>query len=952
MSTHAPRIPRATYRLQFHAGFRLADATARLPHLAALGVSDLYASPLLRARPGSTHGYDVIDPERLNPELGSDADLDALVAALHARGMRLLLDIVPNHMGVLEADNPWWLEVLEHGPAALHARAFDIDWQPPQRELHGKLLLAVLGGAYGDILEAGELRPVFDAQRGQFVIRYFDHRFPIDPADYAALLRAVPLPAGLQAVKAKRVLPLIEGFAALAARDIEGEFGRARRRREAAALKASLAQAHREVPGFAAWLEACAQALAGRVGEPASFDALDRLLERQAWRLAHWRSAGAQINYRRFFDINGLAGLRVEHDEVFEAAHRRVLDWVGRGLVSGLRIDHPDGMADPAAYFERLQRRCAEAQGLPADASPSIYLVAEKILADDEPWRRSWPVHGDTGYRFANQALGLFVDASGAEAFDALTDAFVGSSVGFDAELDAAKRATMNVSLGADLKLLTELARSLALLDRHTRDLTRDDLRDAIVELAAAFDVYRSYVSERGAAPLDVACIEKCAARARARVRPSQAVHVDFLRTALLHDGDEPDERRALRLRFVLRFQQFTAPVMAKSMEDTAFYRHHRLVSLNDVGGDPRRFGFTPAALHAANLDRLRDMPHTLLGTSTHDSKRSEDVRARLNVLSEMPALWAAALDRWHGLAQTQWRIGEVPEPLTASDELLLYQTLVGVLPADFADDAALPPLRARVCAYMLKAVREAKQRSSWLEGDDAYEAALQRSIEVLLARIEPNPFLTDLRRFVAQIAPFGAANSLNLVALKLTAPGVPDVYQGCEDWAFALVDPDNRRPVDFDAIGRRLAAIDARLAEGAALPADLHKLFVTRALLRWRAEAAGLFEHGDYRPIEAQGALAEHVFAFARRAGDACSLSVVTRLPWRRCEGDAERLASAASWRDTAIALPDGPATGAAPHAWIDVLSGRRVDADGARLSLASLLAGGLPLAVLRPAT
>jgi (1->4)-alpha-D-glucan 1-alpha-D-glucosylmutase len=983
-------IPRATYRMQLHRGFDFDAAEALLPHLAELGVSHLYASPLLKARHGSTHGYDVVDPTQLNPEIGDEAAFDRFCERLHGLRLGLLLDIVPNHMGVLEADNPWWLDVLAHGPASAHAAAFDIEWQPPQRELHGKLLLPVLGQGYGAVLESGEITARFEPEAGRFELRYHAHRFPIDPRDHAGLLRAVPLPITISAAQRTQLEALAEGFALLPARDDPDPARRASRQRDSAALQAELQRLHATEPWAAAWLQACAGQLQGRAGDPPSWDAMDALLQRQAYRLAHWRAAGDELNYRRFFDINGLAALRMEDGAVFDAAHQRVLAWVAEGRVQGLRIDHPDGMADPDAYFRRLAERCA---ALRPDAA--TYLVAEKILADDEPWPREWPLHGETGYRFANQANGLFVDTEQAAAMDAVVEAFTGTPLNFDAELDAAKRAVMNQSLAADLRLLTERAHDIALANRHTRDLTRAGLSAAIVAVAASFDVYRSYVSPRGAGAQDRARIEKAAAAARGRLRPSLAAYVDFIRQLLLQVPEDAavaaaaaptpvtaatstptstatstataasteDAQRTRRLAFVQRFQQFTAPVMAKSMEDTAFYRHHRLVSLNDVGGDPRRFGLSVADFHAANLQRLRETPHTLLASSTHDSKRSEDVRTRLDVLSEMPQRWAETLQRWRELAQTQWRIGGLAGLPAAGDELLLFQTLVGLWPTELRDDEGLQDVRERVTDYMRKAVREAKQYSSWLDENDDYEQGLTRCIELLLARLEPNPFLSDLRRFVAEIAPFGCLNSLALVTLKLTAPGVPDLYQGCEDWRFMLVDPDNRRPVNPLRLRERLKQAQAWASDPGGvrqrlrsepLPGGLHKLFITWRLLQCRRQAEALFRDGDYRPLEAEGPGARHIVAFARVAenGEA-AFTIVPRLAWTLGAGRLDNVLTH-DWRDTVLRWPAELA-----GEWRDVLASPgpvavagayegtyKLSLTADRVPVAALLSGG-PVAV-----
>lgn len=957
-------IPQSTYRVQLHAGFGLAAVREQVAHLAALGISHLYVSPLLAARPGSLHGYDGIDFDRLNPELGDEADLAALSATLRTAGMGLVLDIVLNHMAVLGADNDWWLDVLANGPAAAHAAFFDIQWTPPQHELHGRVLLPVLGQPYGRALEAGEIVPAFDARLGQVVLRYFEHRFPIDLADHAGLLAAVPLPDEASASDRALVASLIDGCARLPARDTADAVARATRQREVAALTRALAELHARDAGSAwpaRWLDNCAAALQGRADDPASWDRLDALIRHQAFRLAHWRAAGDELNYRRFFDVDALAGLRIESPEVFDAVHRRILEWITAGHVQALRIDHPDGMADPPAYFRRLHRAVAERRGEHVGA---MWIVAEKILGDDEPWPESWAVHGDTGYRFANQAIGLFVDGRHEAAFDELCAAFVGRPIDYAAELDAAKRTIMALPLAADLRLLTEVAHDLALGHRHTRDLTRPALRAAIVALTAAFEVYRTYLGEEGVidamsiTPADRARIERAAADARGKARPSQQEAIEFIRRLQL-EPMQGDEQRACQLRFVRRWQQFTAPVMAKAMEDTAFYRYHRLVALNDVGGEPRRFGHDAEAFHAANRTRAGRTPHTMLGSSTHDSKRSEDVRTRLAVLSEMPAEWAAALARWHELALAQWRIAgaDAPaEPPECNDWLLLFQTLVGVWPLNGSGDDGGPTdaididaLRERVAAYMLKAVREAKQASSWLDADPAYEQGVQRAVQVLLARLEPNSFLTELREFVERIAPFGCVNSLALVTLKLTSPGVPDFYQGNEDWRHDLVDPDNRRPIDWLALAARRGMADASNAAALAtqpLPGGLHKLFVTTRLLRWRRAVPALLRDGDYTPLVVRGPHAGHIVAFMRRHGDEACLTIVPRLAWQACGGDIDALRDGRCWAGTEVVLP-----GDAPRRWCHMLADGEWDeaTRGDGLAVDAALRG-LCVAVMRP--
>ncbi|AKJ29523.1 4-alpha-glucanotransferase [Caldimonas brevitalea] len=959
-------VPRATYRVQLHGGFTFKQATEVLDYLHALGISHLYSSPYLKARAGSTHGYDIVDHNALNPEIGSEAEFERMCATLQRHGMQQLLDIVPNHMGVLQADNAWWLDVLEHGPASEHAETFDIDWTPPAAEMAGQVLLPVLGKPYGEVLEAGELSLSFDADSGQFRVNYYDHRFPIDPRDYGSILRAVPAPLpqnDSQATALQAFESLIDAFDRLPARDDPEPGARAARQRDQALFKQRLAQRYRDDAWIASWVDACVKAVAGRAGDASSYDTLDGLIRRQAYRLAYWRVAGDEVNYRRFFDINTLAAVRMEREPVFEATHRTLLRWLADGKISGLRIDHPDGLADPPRYFERLQAYHAALQRNAGSPQPrALYLVIEKILAEHEHWPSSWQVHGDTGYRFANQVNGVFVDARHEAAMDRIYSDFIGETLDFDELLYAAKRSIIDTSLAADLQMLTLAAHRIAQSDRHARDYTRNALKAALTELAAAFPVYRTYISERGVDPIDREQLSWATAAAKRRCSEAAALVVDYLAELMQTVHADPDpERRELGLRFVTRFQQFTAPVMAKAMEDTAFYRYHRLISLNDVGGDPRDFGTSVPAFHVANQTRARFLPHTLLGGSTHDSKRSEDVRARLDVLSEVPGAWQEAVQRWQALARKQLPSlagGEVPSP---NDEYLLYQTLVGVWPLQPPDAQELGTLRERVQAYMLKAVREAKQHTSWVDPNAAYEAALARFIDALLGQLEPNPFLSDLNRFVQALAPFGCYNSLALATLKLTSPGVPDIYQGCESWNFSLVDPDNRRPVDFERLRQSLQAVQSLYRDGAPagealapLRASLHdgrlKLLVTWRLLQLRAAEPELFERGAYWPLDVVGPASESCIAFARELRGRCVVVVVPRLMHQLCEGRPEALHQSDTWRDTELVLP--PALSEQAQ-WLEWITARPLTAGTRRrrrLPLAELMRE-LPAAVLLPA-
>ena len=957
-------IPQSTYRLQFHAGFRFDDARALLPYLQELGVSHLYASPYLRARTGSNHGYDIVDHDALNPEIGDEDAHEALCAALKARGMHQLLDIVPNHMGVLQADNAWWLDVLENGPASAHAETFDIEWMPPTPELAGQVLLPVLGDQYGRVLEAGELQLDFDEQAGEFWIHYYDHRFPIDPQRYPQVFAAAPPPAALAQAGERlgdwqQLSSLIDAFGRLPARGDADAQSRAVRQRDRVVHKQRLAQLVAGMPGVREWIAECRRVLNGEPGRAESFDALDRLLRAQAYRLAYWRVAGDDVNYRRFFDINTLAGVRVEREAVFDATHRTIFRWVEEGKLAGLRVDHPDGLRDPQAYFVRLQQRHAQLRLAAQQAEPqALYVAVEKILAEHERLPADWPVHGGTGYRYANLVNGLFVDGHNEERFDRLYASFIGRRLVFDEVLHEAKHLIIDLSLAADLQLLTEALHRIAQGDRRTCDFTRNRLKAALAEMAACFPVYRTYVSERGVSDADRQHVEWACAAAKRRSLASEISVLDYLRDLLLGAPAEPDPaRRQQMLDFVARWQQFTAPVTAKATEDTAFYRYNRLVSLNEVGGDPRHFGVSVAAFHSANQHRARFTPHSLLGSSTHDSKRSEDLRARLDVLSEIPRAWREAINRWSELNR---RSAVRMAPPSRNDEYLLYQTLAGIWPLRPPDEAGLAGLRQRVQDYMLKAVREAKEHTSWVNPNAEYESGLAQFIDKALGQLDPNPFLTDLQAFVAALAPFGCANSLAMLTLKCTAPGVPDIYQGCEGWNFSLVDPDNRRAVDWARLRVQLDELKALCGPAGVLPQDvlqeLHaqpadgriKLYLSWRLLQLRRRHPRLFEGAPYHVLPASGAAASHAVAFARCHGDAWSLSLCGRLLHTLSSGAWPP--SQLHWQDTRVTLG---AAASQVGDWTDWLSGRRIAAQpgrrGAELPLADAFAL-LPCAVLLP--
>ena len=878
-------IPRATYRVQLHRDFTFAQLTELVPYLAALGISHVYCSPYLRARPGSRHGYDVVDHRMLNPEIGTAEDFARLVDTLSRHGMSHLCDVVPNHIAIMGDDNPWWMDVLENGPASTYAAFFDIDWMPRDPDLAGKVLVPVLGEPYGTVLERGEIALAFETDDGAFAVRYFEHRFPLDPRTYADILLAALTSARTQAAL-RPVIAEVERvaytFKALPPRDEQAPARVDVRRHEVGALKRRLAELVGAHPLLGEALAGALARINGTPGDASSFDTLHALLEAQAFRLAHWRVASDEINYRRFFDINGLAALRMENEEAFDATHDFILDLAADAVVGGLRIDHPDGLLDPAGYFARLQqhyrersaRRSVERSGAAPGRPGAIYVVVEKITASHERLPQQWPVHGTTGYRFANVVNGLFVDTKARARVDRTWRAFVGAEAHtFEEAAYRGRRVVMEGSLASQLTALALRALRIARADWRTRDFTLNALRTAIIEIVARFPVYRTYVDANGASEQDRRYVDWAVGRARARSLVSDPIVFDFLKSIML--GARPEGAQQITAEscrdFAMRFQQFTAPVTAKGVEDTAFYTFNRLVSLNEVGGDPDRFGITVRAFHAASTDRAARWPHTMLATSTHDSKRSEDVRARIDIISEMPAAWRLLVRRWSRMNRSRKHEVDGDAAPSRNDEYLLYQTLVGSFPPGDPDRAAIDRYSERIQQYMVKAAREAKLRTSWLAINKPYEDAVTGFVADLLQTDTDNRFLDDLREHAATFAWFGMLNSLSMALLKLASPGVPDIYQGNEILDWSLVDPDNRRPVDYEARRALLASFaeDSGAHRGRSLfesPYDGRaKLWVTAQALALRRQHPELFAAGEYRRVAVKGARENHVVAFRR---------------------------------------------------------------------------------------
>ena len=858
-----PAIPIATYRLQLTANFDFDVAASIVPYLKALGITHLYASPFMKARKGSTHGYDIVDHTKINPELGGDAGFERLSQALKQHDLGLILDFVPNHVGVHFADNPWWLDVLEWGPASPHAVSFDIDWDILPYRARGGVLLPIIGSSYGQALESGEIELRYDADEGSFSAWYFEHRLPIAPERYSEVLRAVVKEAGAEdGAAGKRILELASRYKGL----------RHPNRSEAPAFKTEL----KRIAGSADIIARGLDAYRSGPDRAAQILALHHLLERQHYKLGHWRLASSDINYRRFFDVNTLAGLRVEDSGTFDAIHRLVRRLIAEGKLQGLRLDHIDGLRDPAQYFQRLRRLIRDAQG--EDAKP-FYMVVEKILGEHEKLHPFAGVHGTTGYEWLNAITKVLVDGNGLDPLDEVWRQISNMSPRLGPVLKDAKRRVLETLLTSEFTVLTRLLARIAAGHYSTRDFSADSLRQALELYILHFPIYRTYLTSAGPMGHDRALISETIEKARADWFAADEGIFEFLRDTLTMDLIKPGgpAHSAPRVRrFALKVQQFTGPMMAKSLEDTAFYRYHRLLALNEVGGDPAARALSVDAFHEAMKIRASEWPHGMTATATHDTKRGEDARARLMALAELPGEWTSAVARWKILNAPHLVIeGEMRAP-SAAFEYMLYQALLGAWPSGERDDS----LPERMQAYALKAAREGKQETSWLNPNEAYEAGLRTFLTRILDRQVSAEFLGSLENLVQRVSLLGALNSLSQITLKATMPGVPDFYQGTEFWDLSLVDPDNRRPVDFAERAAVLASMDA--PDWASLVQNWSnghlKLAWTRRLLKLRTELADVFAHGDYEPLEISGPHRDHIIAFARRRGRDTAITAVAK--------------------------------------------------------------------------
>ncbi|HZT88857.1 MAG TPA: malto-oligosyltrehalose synthase [Stellaceae bacterium] len=899
------RVPRATYRLQFRKEFGFDAAAALAPYLAQLGISHVYASPYLKARPGSTHGYDIVDHDRLNPELGGEEVFARMVAALREHGLGQVLDFVPNHMGVGGSDNPLWLNTLEWGPDSNYAGWFDIDWEPDRRYLLDKLLVPFLGNQYGVELERGQLRLTFDEEGGGFAVWAYDtHKLPICPLHYDRIL-------GQDHPALERIG---DSFAGLPT-------WRPQIERRAMQLKSALAALAREDPEVRAAIHAALAKFSGREGDLESWRPLDALIQDQYWRLAHFRVAADDINYRRFFNINDLAGLRMELSDVFDHAHRLVFRLLKEGILDGLRIDHVDGLLDPKGYLRRLRRAA------PRD---DFYLVVEKILARHEALHNDWPVEGATGYEFASLVLEFLIDSAGEEGFTRAYEDFTGLTASVAQVVREGKLRIMEHEMASELNVLARDAGRVARQNPRTADFTRNILHRALREVVASFPVYRTYVDTAGPpTEQDRRDLDWAVSQARRQETSLDPSVFDFVHRLL--SGDLVAEPRSgfsreAVLRCAMKLQQYSGPVMAKGLEDTAFYRYNRFIALNEVGGHPDEFGISVAAFHHGNRYRAEHWPNAMLGTSTHDTKRGEDTRARLAVLSEMPDEWAQQVRSWSRLLRARRGDVEGTAPPDRNDEYLVYQLLVGTWPPELLDveiePRALQAYADRMSGTMLKSMREAKVHSTWATPDPAYEDATLSFVADALDPGRAGNFLAAFVRFARRIAELGARNTMVQTVLKLTLPGMPDFYQGSELWDLSMVDPDNRRPVDYALRARVLDRVLAELKDNRRQAMRTYaeswrdarfKLATIATLLGHRREQSQLYEAGGYEPLKAEGADADRIAAFLRTHDGQVLLTAVARFP--------ARLAAQGFARDTVIAVPEDLHR----SPWHDLVTGQR---------------------------
>ncbi len=961
-----PRIPLSTYRLQFNSSFTFLDAAHLIPYLHQLGITDCYASPYLKATPGSTHGYDVIDPTSLNPEIGTEADYQKYIDALQSYEMGQLLDVVPNHMGIAASANAWWQDVLENGPSSHYATFFDIDWTPVKPELENKVLLPILGEQYGIALENQEISVHY--HDGGFLLRYYEHRLPLDPSTWPQILTddQDDLTAKLSEASPhlQEYQSIITALSHLPLRTESDPERIAERFREKEVIRRRLAAVLTNSSILHDYLQGRLQEMNGIKGSPSSFDGLDQLVSSQTYRLAYWRVAGEEINYRRFFDINELAAIRMEQPEVFQEAQEKLFDLVKSGAVTGLRIDHVDGLYDPQGYLTQWQTWAAQQFDTTLDSrGRAFYLIVEKILGMGEQLNAQWPIYGTTGYEFLSLVNHLFVQTSHQRQIDQAYARFTKELLQYEDLVYRCKKLIMTSSMAGEINALGHELNVLSEQNRRSRDFTLNSLIFAIREIIACFPVYRTYIrpdEHELTTDQDRAYIRLAVVRAKRRNPALSSLVFDFIRDLLMNLPQDSSHLNWDIVRpFVMKFQQTTSPVTAKGVEDTVFYQYNRLTSLNEVGGEPQHFGISPSKFHHAMQERAQLWPWSLSSTSTHDTKRSEDVRARLNVLSEIPTEWRQRLRTWSRLnKKATQRLDEQRVP-SRNEEYLIYQTLVGAWPLDAPSKAGGTAFLQRLQTYMIKALREAKVTSSWLNPDEAYENAVLIFLERILDSSGHNAFLDDFLPFQARIARYGMFNSLSQVFIKIFAPGIPDFYQGTELWDLTLVDPDNRSPIDFSLRQQRLAELHhlqqtlkpTELIQHLFQHAEtgILKLYVTTTALQYRNNHRSLFLEGFYSPLEGHGELDKHACGFLRQDTETMCLVVFPRFLTQVISEPTTVPAGTALWGNTWLSLPKECATLVFRNVFTQETMTPQTESDMVRLPLAQVFSHW-PFALLEP--
>ena len=940
------RIPVATYRLQFNYQFKFSDARSIVPYLHDLGISDCYASPYFKAKKGSLHGYDILNHNQINPEIGTEDEYEEFVKELKKYGMGQILDIVPNHMNITGKENVWWMDVLENGQSSIYADFFDIDWKPVKVELENKVLFPILGDQYGNVLERGEL--VLSFEGGAFFIRYEGRKLPLTPVTCMKVLKLrldeLEEEIGKDHPHLQEFLSILTALDHLPSHSEREKEKIAERIREKEVIKRRLRELYVESREVKSFIDRNVSTFNGEKGNPRSYDLLDDLLNDQVYRLSHWRVATEEINYRRFFDINELAAIRMENPAVFEEAHRLVFKLLRERAVTGLRVDHVDGLYNPAQYLYQLQKGsfvqfCPRASEVSSNESapeelgefydrelsgnPSsplripLFVVGEKILLRGERLPEDWPIFGTTGYGFLNFLNGIFVDGEAASAMDNIYSRFTRSRIPYQDLVYEKKKLIMEASISGEVNGLGHYLNRISEKDRLTRDFTLRSLTTAIIETIACFPVYRTYVTSAGVNERDRRYIEQAVSKAKRKNPAMSATIFDFLQKVLLLQYPEKFQEtdRMEWLDFVRRFQQVTGPVMAKGVEDTVFYVYNRFVSLNEVGGNPERFGTPLDAFHGQNIERAKSWPNAFLATSTHDTKRSEDVRARLNVLSEIPDEWRQCVARWSRVNKRKKTMIEGQQAPDRNEEYLLYQVLVGTWPLYEMADREYEIFKRRIREYMIKAAREAKANTSWISPNVFYEETLLEFVDGTMGN---QTFIDNFAPLMEKISYFGMFNSLSQTLFKIASPGIPDFYQGTEIWDFSLVDPDNRRPVDYGIRKGMLKELKNTMEHSQPDLRDfarglIHnwrngsiKLYVTFRSLNYRKEHAQVFQKGGYFPAISEGPFKENVCAFARQEGAKAVLVVVPRFLTHLIKGTHELPLGKEVWSPSTILVSE----------------------------------------------